>query len=680
VNHILSTLFIALLLAGSLRAQDTDAPKRSGDDAEPGRLISTTARLGLYGGYGFNFHDTQADLFSGGGECGAFNSGQGNGFNVGLFGEMPVVGDWIDVVLGVGYAQRGGKFGEVHTGGLPILDPNSGGYVELERKHSYTADLPYILGEIGVKITPLEEYPIYVRVGGAVASPMSGASHKQTEEILSPSGVLYPETNTAVRDVSSGPITDVGLLFHATGAIGYPLPLGPRLTASPEVRYYYPLNDVTPHYRWRIATAEAGVAFRMSFGRMAPPSTPPPPTTPDAPLAATESPSAILSTVSAQKIEIVETVVTETFPILPYIFFDSASTEIAPRYVKIEQSQTTGFNEQALPHRSLAAYYEMLNIVGSRLARDRGVKITLNGTTDGRESTIPGAMNNLARARAQGVKDYLVKVWGVDPTRIAITTSTAPTYPSSMQYAEGAEENRRVEITSTNDQVLQPIIFERFNEHSITPRQITFAPTGASNAGVEGWRLDVVAGDRNVWHTEGAGKPPATVTWNLDVETAARLARELRGDGTIRCELTVNDYDGKVAQSEFRQPARKEMSPFEVSRLSLIVFDFDKADINTQNRRMISSFVARSLQSSSTSSIIGSTDKLGELAHNQQLSEARAVAVRDLILAERPTAQITKVEGVGPSRLLYDNSTPEGRYYCRTVTVEVRTPIEDMKP
>ena len=165
------------------------------------------------------------------------------------------------------------------------------------------------------------------------------------------------------------------------------------------------------------------------------------------------------------------------------------------------------------------------------------------------------------------------------------------------------------------------------------------------------------------------------MAWDLDVETAAQLARQLKGDGALACTLTVNDYDGKVAQSKFQQPARKQMSPFEVSRLSLIVFDFDKADINTQNRRMISSFVARSLQPSSTSSIIGSTDKLGELAHNQQLSEARAIAVRDLILAERPTAQITKVEGVGPSRLLYDNSTPEGRYYCRTVTVEVRTPI-----
>ena len=673
MKHILSTLSLALALYGSLGAQQTDPPRQPEGAPSRGRLISTTARIGVYGAYAMNFHDTKADLFSGGGECGAFNSGQGSGYNIGLFGEMPIVGNWLDLVLGVSYAQRGGNFGEVYTGGLPILDPNSDKYVQLERKHTYEANLPYMLGELGVKVTPFAEFPLYVKIAGSVASPLSEASHVQTEQILSPSGVLYPETNTAAREVSSGPITNVALRFDATGAIGYPFPLGARITASPEVRYYYPLNDVTPHYRWRISSLEAGIALRMSFGRVAEPSRTPPE---DMPVA--ETPSAVLATVSAQKINILETVVTETFPILPYIFFDSASTYIAPRYIKRSPGSASGFDEQLLPHRSLDAYYEMLNVVGSRLKRDPSVKITLNGTTDGRELGIPGALNNLARGRAQSVKDYMVDTWAIDPSRISITTSAAPAYPSSMQYAEGFEENRRVEISSSNDQVLQPIVFEHFNEHSVSPSQIIFTANGSSPAGIEGWSLDVTAGDRNVWHMQGSGDPPGTIPWNLDPETAASLARSLDGDGVFRCRLNVRDYNGGVGHDEYEQPARKDLSPFEVSRLSLIVFDFDKADISPRNRRMISSFVARSLQPTSTSTIIGSTDRLGDLGHNQQLSAARAVAVRDLILAERQT-KIAKVEGVGPTRLLYDNSTPEGRYYCRTVTVEVRTPIEDMK-
>ncbi|MBC8144753.1 MAG: OmpA family protein [bacterium] len=90
---------------------------------------------------------------------------------------------------------------------------------------------------------------------------------------------------------------------------------------------------------------------------------------------------------------------------------------------------------------------------------------------------------------------------------------------------------------------------------------------------------------------------------------------------------------------------------------------------------MVSSFVAGSIATSSTASITGSTDRLGEVAHNTQLSQARAEAVRDLIVAERPGAQITRVEGIGPSKLPYNNDLAEGRYYCRTVAVEVLTPV-----
>lgn len=643
------------------------------DSLAPGG--STSFRLVFYGGYALNFHETTASLFTGGGECGAFNDGEGAGPAMGLYGEIPVAGTWLDLVLGGSFLQRGGEFGEVYTGGLPVLDPNSDRYVQLERKHSYTANLGYVYGELGVRLTPVAEYPFYFRLTGAAGAPITEATHRQTEEILAPVGVLYPETNTAIREVSSGEIRDAGLSVAVAGAIGYPFPLSRRITASPEISYYYPLNDVTPNYRWRISSLQGGVALRWSFGRMPIDHTQEPPVI--AADADAQPPYVTLATVNTKKLEIVETVVTETFPVLPYLFFDPSSADIAGRYRQLSPDATGSFNEQELPHRSLAAYYDLLNIIGGRLAADPSARITLNGTTDGTEAPVAGAANNLARARAQAVKDYLVKVWGIAPARIAVTTSAQPTYPSSMQYAEGAEENRRVEVITTSDQILRPIVFERFKEHTIEPSELLFSTGAESPAGIRNWKLDVFAGDRNVWSQAGEGTPPPTLRWDLDRDAAVRMAEMLYGDDKLRCELTIVDNDGREGRSEFAEPARKEMSPFEVSRLSLIVFDFDKANINPQNKRMISSFVARSMQPSSTAAITGSTDRLGELEHNQQLSGARAVAVRDLIVNERPEATITDVKGVGPSRLLYDNDIPEGRYYCRTVTVEVRTPIAD---
>jgi outer membrane protein OmpA-like peptidoglycan-associated protein len=93
---------------------------------------------------------------------------------------------------------------------------------------------------------------------------------------------------------------------------------------------------------------------------------------------------------------------------------------------------------------------------------------------------------------------------------------------------------------------------------------------------------------------------------------------------------------------------------------------------------MISQFTGKSFYPASKASIVGSTDNLGELKHNQKLSEDRAFNVRDLILTDKPSAQITSTKGIGPSDLLYDNHLPEGRYYCRTVRVEVETPLDSI--
>jgi outer membrane protein OmpA-like peptidoglycan-associated protein len=69
---------------------------------------------------------------------------------------------------------------------------------------------------------------------------------------------------------------------------------------------------------------------------------------------------------------------------------------------------------------------------------------------------------------------------------------------------------------------------------------------------------------------------------------------------------------------------------------------------------------------------------MGELDHNKELSTSRAFAVHKLIKEENAVAEVTKVEGIGPTYSPEMNSTPEGRYYCRTVTVQVQTPVKGM--
>lgn len=661
LRHIRSGVALVVIAA-------TSAASASAQGVRP-RVHDAAFRLGIVGGATRNTHVTQATVFTGGAECGAFNDGTGNGYVAGLTGEFPLLRPWLDLSALATISERGGEFGQVTTGGLPVLDPNTDTYTELRRQHSYSAELRSFVAELGVRVTPIESLPLFFRATTAIAFPIAPA-FAQREEILSPSGVLYPETNTAERNVASGSIDNTSQFASVAGTIGYDIPLGARLTVAPEISYYYPLGDVTSLYRWRIETLQAALSLKYNFGGVVPE----PIVEAPAPEPIEITPERLSSELApTSSLALTQTVVTETFPILPYVFFDAGSATLSQRYTRLSAGDRAGFREESLPRRSLGAYYDLLNIVGSRLDATPGSRITLKGTADGREEKVPGAANNLARARAQAVKEYLVDAWSIDPARIEVVTSDRPTHPSSTVYEEGWQENRRVEISSTRDDVLRPILHRRFNEYTVSPSSAEFS--GRSSGPIDAWKMRVTAGGEVVWEQEEIGAPPERLAWQIDGRATERIGESIGTSDSLRCELTLFPKQGDPVTRIVSIPATKSLQPYEVSRLSLIVFDFDRSDITEQNRRMVSSFVSGSIAESSTATITGSTDRLGEVDHNKHLSQARAEAVRDLIVVERPTATITSVEGIGPSKLPYSNDVPEGRYYCRTVAVEVMTPI-----
>ena len=94
------------------------------------------------------------------------------------------------------------------------------------------------------------------------------------------------------------------------------------------------------------------------------------------------------------------------------------------------------------------------------------------------------------------------------------------------------------------------------------------------------------------------------------------------------------------------------------------------------NKEMIKNFVVNSISDSSKVMITGSTDKLGEKDYNLKLSKARAENTYSYIMNLKPKAEFEEIKGIGDSKLLYDNDLPEGRFYCRTVLIEVSTPVK----
>ena len=86
---------------------------------------------------------------------------------------------------------------------LMVVDPNTDQYVSLQREHVFSSNLGYIAFEIGLRSQPVESIPVYVRGAFDIGNPLVDATYTQTEEIISPDGVLFPD-DTKRRTIGSG--------------------------------------------------------------------------------------------------------------------------------------------------------------------------------------------------------------------------------------------------------------------------------------------------------------------------------------------------------------------------------------------------------------------------------------------------------------------------------------------
>ncbi len=109
-----------------------------------------------------------------------------------------------------------------------------------------------------------------------------------------------------------------------------------------------------------------------------------------------------------------------------------------------------------------------------------------------------------------------------------------------------------------------------------------------------------------------------------------------------------------------------------IERFALILFDYDKANIKTEQMKTLNDIKSR-IQDNSTVIISGFADETGDPEYNRNLAARRTSEVQSIL--QVPNDRLI-INNIGSDRLLYENNSPEGRSYCRTVTIEIETPVE----
>jgi len=101
-------------------------------------------------------------------------------------------------------------------------------------------------------------------------------------------------------------------------------------------------------------------------------------------------------------------------------------------------------------------------------------------------------------------------------------------------------------------------------------------------------------------------------------------------------------------------------------------FAFDKATLTPAGRELVAAAAGILKQNPSTRvSVDGHTDSIGSDAYNQRLSERRARAVADALVADGIARSRLHVQGFGESKPVADNATAEGRAKNRRVEIVV---------
>lgn len=360
--------------------------------------------------------------------------------------------------------------------------------------------------------------------------------------------------------------------------------------------------------------------------------------------------------------------ITEALPILPVVFFESQAISLSFRYHQV--ASPAEFKLSDVAPRTTAVHRDILNILGERMVLMPEASIRLRGTAD---PTTEGGDCDLARNRAQAVKNYLVRVWKIDESRITIESgagSCAPERPTRQQSESGYSENRRVEIIPSDVRLLGSVAKRRFNEaRTIDPPKIAFDPIGTSQQYVTDWSLQATSGSTVLFSQSGKGVP-TEITQPLTTVVADAIQHAKPIDVSLR----VGGIRNAAASATTSIPVRKDTTSTELERLTLTLFDIASDQITPIAQQQIATFL-ENLPAGSTVIVRGFADMLGNAEFNKKLSQKRADAVCGVIrsnVKKRIELQCNEIRTDRFPPGIDSYETPEERFLSRTVQIEVK--------
>ncbi|MFD2516360.1 OmpA family protein [Salinimicrobium flavum] len=629
--------------------------------AQEAQYEKPTWLFGVAAGANFNFYrGTTQRLNSGLTVPAAFKDGDG----IGLFAAPLVEYHFPNSVWGImlqsGYDSRQGDWDQVTSPCNCPMDLSS--------------DLSYITVEPSLRIAPFKN-GFYLYGGPRLAFNLDKSfTYEKGINPAYPEQTADPAVNEDFGDVENT------IISMQVGA-GFDIPLSSnkqktQFVLSPFVAFH-PYFGQNPRATesWNITTIRAGATLKFGMGRKS-----------VIEEAEVVRPSIAFTVDSPMNLQ-GERIISETFPLSNYIYMDKGSTAIPNRYVLLEKDQVKNFKEDQVEvnnttnlsgraKREMAVYYNVLNILGDRMGKNPDATITLVGSTEtGKED---------GKTMAGSVKTYLVEVFGINASRIAVEGRTEPKIPSkkpggTLELDLLREEDRRVSVESNSPALLmefqsgpnaplKPVSLKGIQE-APAESYVTFKAEGAKEAFTT-WKLELTDEKGNVknygpYTEEEVSIPGKTI-----------LGSSTKGDFKVKMIGTASDGEIVTKESKINVVLWAPSELEEGMRFS-ILYQFDDAKAIAMYEKYLTEVVAPKIPKNGKVIIHGHTDAIGETGSNQILSLARANDVKKilenaLLKSNRKDVQF-EVQGFGEdtAKSPFGNKLPEERSYNRTVVIDL---------
>lgn len=631
--------------------------------------------LGLYGGINLNQHVADFQGLPGIPSCCPhYENGSGTGFTIGGLIDIPLFQN-ASLSLRPNFSSYNAELLSNEFNPVRLSNETIG---NAQFEHQLTTKIS------SISVDGLLQYKLLNRLGvmaGVRLGVLGSGTFTQQERITSNNGTF--KNGKTTQNVYNGDIPDLsGINAGLSLGLYYDLPLNQKQTFKivPEAMFSYGVTPIVSGLSWSNHFIRFGFSLKYSpfnvvdeipVEEKQPEKIAPPPIVEKIP----EVPTSIIATVvdkndkptTDQQIIIKELLSKQVVPVLPMIFFDKNSSQIPKRYRQLSKEEVKNFSEKSLPQGgSMVAYYNLLNVVGSRMKKNSGFTLRLVGTN----SDIGEEKGNvqLSQSRVSSIKKYLSEMWMIDPNRIKTETRNLPAKFSNIESEEGRQENSRLELYSDNQELLAPInVYD--TARVIVNDKINIELKGGIPASVNQWGYTAngISGSKYTI-LENEGTPvERKFSWDIDNKDVLKFLRNQNSitvRGYVKSESGDDiEVDTKPIPVNYSVLELGKDSTAKVKTFNVIMFDVDKYELNDDNKKYLAAIIPE-LKPYSKVTITGYTDRTGDDSYNQTLSLNRARAVA----RELSVTNVT-VQGVGESRPLFDNNLPEGRFYNRTVEV-----------